>query len=428
VTKRPRRSLAAPVIVGGYAASVAAGALLYHLNHSAQRDLSGAVSNLVAYTTFTAMGTLIIARRPGHRIGWLFSAIGLSATLAVLAEEYAKYTLVTSPGSLPFGFAAAWMTNWLWAPSVVLPTTFLLLLFPDGHLASRRWRPVAWLAAGILATVLVANALAPGPLDSFPRFANPLGIDLLGGVLDRVLALAGALYLGVTASCVAAVVVRFRRSRGEERQQLKWFAYAAGLLLIFLLLNVLAGDPNNLFFGVGLTLFPLATGIAVLRYRLYDIDRLISRTLVYGLLTALLAGIYGGAVLVLGQVFGGVGGIRRAGWWPAPLWRWRRCSSRCAAGSRPRWIGASTGAASTLLGPSRHSASGCAMRSTWTCFQPNSSPSWIRRCSPLPFRCGSSHQPRLGRAAEGHQQADLTQLDPCMPCSFGLLPHPRSEP
>jgi hypothetical protein len=190
----------------------------------------------------------------------------------------------------------------------VLPTTFLLLLFPDGHLASRRWRPVAWLAAGILATVLVANALAPGPLDSFPRFANPLGIDLLGGVLDRVLALAGALYLGVTASCVAAVVVRFRRSRGEERQQLKWFAYAAGLLLIFLLLNVLAGDPNNLFFGVGLTLFPLATGIAVLRYRLYDIDRLISRTLVYGLLTALLAGIYGGAVLVLGQVFGGVGG------------------------------------------------------------------------------------------------------------------------
>jgi MFS family permease len=308
VTKQPRRSLAAPVIVGGYAASVAAGALLYHLNHSAQRDLSGAVSNLVAYTTFTAMGTLIIARRPGHRIGWLFSAIGLSATLAVLAEEYAKYTLVTSPGSLPFGFAAAWTTNWLWAPSVVLPTTFLLLLFPDGHLASRRWRPVAWLAAGILATVLVANALAPGPLDSFPRFANPLGIDLLGGVLDGVLALAGALYLGVTASCVAAVVVRFRRSRGEERQQLKWFAYAAGLLLIFLLLNVLAGDPNNLFFGVGLTLFPLATGIAVLRYRLYDIDRLISRTLVYGLLTALLAGIYGGAVLVLGQVFGGVGG------------------------------------------------------------------------------------------------------------------------
>jgi hypothetical protein len=286
MTTRPRRSLAARVILGGYAGSVAVGALLYHLNHSAQRDLPGAVSNLVAYTTFTAMGALIIARRPGHVIGWLFSAIGLSATLTVLAEEYAKYALITSPGSLPFGFAAAWMSNWLWAPSVVLPTSFLLLLFPDGQLPSRRWRPVAWLAAGILATLLVANALDPGPLNGLPRFANPLEIDLLGGVLDGVLALAGPLYLGVTASCVAAVVVRFRRSYGEERQQLKWFAYAAGLLLVFLLLNVLARDPNNLFFGVGLTLFPLATGIAVLRYRLYDIDRLISRTLVYGLLTA----------------------------------------------------------------------------------------------------------------------------------------------
>jgi hypothetical protein len=307
VTTRPRRSLAALVILGGYGASVAVGALLYHLNDSAQRDLPGAVANLVAYTTFTVMGSLIIARRPGQVLGWLFSAIGLSATLAVLAEEYAKYALVTSPESLPFGLAAAWASNWLWAPSVVLPTSLLLLLFPDGQLPSRRWRPVAWTAAGILATVMVANALAPGPLDSLPQFANPLGIDPLAGVLAGVLALASLLFLIVTTCCVVAVAVRFRRSGGDERQQLKWFAYAAGLLLGFLLLNQLASDPNNLFFGVGLTLFPLATGIAVLRYRLYDIDRLISRTLVYGLLTALLAGLYGGLVLVLGQVFGGVG-------------------------------------------------------------------------------------------------------------------------
>jgi hypothetical protein len=122
-----------------------------------------------------------------------------------------------------------------------------------------------------------------------------------------VIAAVGPLYLIVTASCVAAVIVRFRWSRGDERQQLKWFAYAAGLLLGFLLLNALAGGPNNLFFGIGLTLFPLATGIAVLRYRLYDIDRIINRTLVYGLLTALLGGVYAGAVLVLGDMFGGIG-------------------------------------------------------------------------------------------------------------------------
>jgi hypothetical protein len=120
-----------------------------------------------------------------------------------------------------------------------------------------------------------------------------------------VIAAVGPLYLIVTASCVAAVIVRFRWSRGDERQQLKWFAYAAGLLLGFLLLN--AGEPSNLFFGIGLALFPLATGIAVLRYRLYDIDRIINRTLVYGLLTALLGGVYAGAVLVLGDMFGGIG-------------------------------------------------------------------------------------------------------------------------
>jgi hypothetical protein len=174
VTTRPGRSLAALAILGGYGASVAVGAVLYHLNHSAHRDLPGAVSNLVAYTTFMAMGSLIVARRPGQVIGWLFSAIGLSATLSVLAEEYAKYALVTSPGALPFGLTAAWASNWLWVPSVLLPTSFLLLLFPDGQLPSRRWRPLAWLATAVTAMGMLALALVPGPLDSLPQFANPL--------------------------------------------------------------------------------------------------------------------------------------------------------------------------------------------------------------------------------------------------------------
>jgi hypothetical protein len=392
VTTRPRRLLAALVILGGYAISVAVGALLYFLNHSAQRDLPGAVSNLVAYTTFTVMGSLIIARRPGHVIGWLLSTIGLAATLTVLAEEYAKYTLVTLPGSLSFGFTAAWVSNWLWAPSVLLPTSFLLLLFPDGQLPSQRWRPVAWLAAGILATVMIANALVPGPLNSVPQFANPLGIELLADVLNAILVVVGPLYLSVIATCVVAVVLRFRRSRGDERQQLKWFAYAAGLLLVFLVLNVQAGDPSNLFFGVGLTLFPLATGIAVLRYRLYDIDRLISRTLVYGLLSALLGAVYVGVVLVLGQLFGGI------------------------AEEPPSWVVASaTLAAAALFQPARRRIQQMVdrrfnrrrynaaqtieafttrlhRRSTSTHYRPNCWPWSTTRCSRQRRHCGFDHR------------------------------------
>jgi hypothetical protein len=179
---------------------------------------------------------------------------------------------------------------------------------------------------------------------------------------------AGLFILLVLLIAVAFVslVVRFRRSRGEERQQLKWFTYAGGLLPLALLGDFLPAPVGDLVFGVVIVFLPVAAGIAILRYRLYDIDRLINRTLVYGLLTALLAGVYAGAVLVLGRCSAGWGGIRRAGWWLARPWPSRRCSSRPAAASKEWWIGASTGASSMQSGRLRRSASGCGTRSTWT--------------------------------------------------------------
>jgi hypothetical protein len=188
---------------------------------------------------------------------------------------------------------------------------FTLLVFPTGRLLSARWRPIAWLTAAITATVVALGALAPTlNLGERTKLRNPVGLaaipnperGALGPVLFGVL-------LGCTGAAVVSLVLRFRRSQGVERQQLKWFTYAGVLGFAWLVVDPVLPDVAlfQLVSGLTTALVPVAAGIAVLRYRLYDIDRLINRTLVYGLLTALLAGVYAGAVLVLGQAFGGVG-------------------------------------------------------------------------------------------------------------------------
>jgi len=177
-------------------------------------------------------------------------------------------------------------------------------LFPTGRSLSPRWRPVTWLAVGLTAAYTGAGALAPSlQLPTGRTVANPIGvagIDQDRGLLGAVLS---GLVLVVLAAAILSLVVRFRRSRGVERQQLKWFTYAGALVLLAPLSNALIGNVSY----VLVLALPVAVGVAVLRYRLYDIDRLINRTVVYGLLTALLGGVYAGVVLVLGQVFGGVG-------------------------------------------------------------------------------------------------------------------------
>jgi hypothetical protein len=282
-------------------------------NGNFQREPGFNLAMVLAFTAFMVVGAVIVAHRPGNAVGWIFSAIGLLSSAGVLGMEYAEYAYVTRPGSLPGAGLAASIAQWFWFPLLGLSLVFTPLLFPTGRLLSARWRPVAVVAAVGTAMVTVLVALQPTFRLQNEAYTvrNPIGLagipdpeeDVLGAVLFGLL-------LGCMAAAVASVVLRFRRSRGGERQQLKWFTYAAALMAVsFLLTGSLlpAGPVTDVAFGLGFALVPVAAGIAILRYRLYDIDRLINRTLVYGLLTALLGGVYASVVLVLGQLFGGVG-------------------------------------------------------------------------------------------------------------------------
>jgi hypothetical protein len=268
--------------------------------------------DLVFGLAFSTVGVVIALRRPSNPIGWLFGAAGLVFAVVGFAGQYATYAVLSRPGS-PLGPEAAWLTQWLW-PSSLGTIACVFLLFPDGQLLSPRWRPMLWLAASGPAIAAIGFALDPGPLTEFAVVDNPFGLEAAGAVLELIgsvgmlglwLALLGA---------GASLVLRFRRARGEQRQQLKWVAYAAGLEAITMAASIGSflrwGTSFPILVGLsvfGLVAIPVATAVAILRYRLYAIDRLINRTLVYGLLTALLGGVYAGAVLVGGHLFGGVG-------------------------------------------------------------------------------------------------------------------------
>jgi hypothetical protein len=260
----------------------------------------------MAFTACLVVGCLILARRPGNVIGWIFTAVGLLTMAAALTENYAKYAYA-HPGSLPGPLVAAWVFNWIWGPLIVLVLVFPLLLFPTGRSLSPRWRPVTWLAVGLTAALTVLGMLRPSLYVSDElSIANPIGVAGLDFETAPLSTILNGLVLCLLAAAAVSLVVRFRRSRGVERQQLKWFTYAGALVLLIPLIGFVVPSLANAAFVLVLAL-PIAVGIAILRHRLYDIDRLINRTLVYGLLTALLAGVYALVVLVLGQLFGGIG-------------------------------------------------------------------------------------------------------------------------
>jgi hypothetical protein len=269
-------------------------------------------SLLLAFAAFMVVGAVIVAHRPGNAVGWIFSAIGLLTATGALATEYAAYAARTRPGMSPGVILAAWYSSWWWFPTLVGVLVFTPLVFPTGRLLSARWRPVAIVAAVGTAAIVTLSVLQPTLQDEDHPVPNPIG---LAGVPDPEEGALGAILFGLLGLCAAAgvvsVVLRFRRSQGVERQQLKWFTYAATLLVLFLLLSDYLFPQSGVvevLYGLVVALVPIAAGIAILRYRLYDIDRLINRTLVYGTLTALLGAVYAAAVLVGGQVFGGVGG------------------------------------------------------------------------------------------------------------------------
>ncbi|MFL6223036.1 MAG: hypothetical protein ACJ75K_09460 [Actinomycetes bacterium] len=294
-------------LLAAWTAVVAVLVTLSAVNGTFRPDaLTDSVPLLLAFATFLVVGALIVGHRPENAVGWIFAAIALLAVAGALAEEYATFA---SAHRLAGGVLAAWFASWAWYPTVALVLLFTPLLFPDGRPPSPRWRPVAWLAGATTAAFVVLAAVQPTLELGAGRVANPIGVAAVGNPEDNVPGLVLLDLIGVlVVAAVVSLVVRFRRSRGDERLQLKWFTYACALLPLLVLGDRLPDPLANLLFAVVVSFLPVAAGVAVLRYRLYEIDRLINRTVVYGLVTVLLAGVYAGLVLVLGQRSGGVAG------------------------------------------------------------------------------------------------------------------------
>jgi hypothetical protein len=261
---------------------------------------------------FAVVGALIAARRPGHRIGWLL----LIGTLSIASAQFAWTYVLYKPdggGSLPGRAVIGWVGNWIPWPALA---AFLLLLlwFPDGQPPSPRWRPIGWAIVAYCAVVMVFLALYP-VLISAPELDNPFALSGAAGTVMRKLqasSVVSAVGTALVLASASAPLVRFRRARATQRQQLKWFASAVALLVCISALQSfpLPGwlhDLSGVLVVAAVWGIAAAIGIAVLRYRLYDIDRIVNRTLVYGLLTALLGGVYAAMVLLLGQLFGRIG-------------------------------------------------------------------------------------------------------------------------
>jgi hypothetical protein len=277
--------------------------------HPGRPDLWLFVAFLVlAATSFATVGALICARQPRHPIGWMFCATGVIIVLLLASGAFADYTLLTKPGALPGGAVAAWLNVVLPWPLEYLSGPLLLLLFPTGHLLSRRWRPVLWFATSGLALVVLGSALQPGRVsEAWPSASNPFGVPL-PGLLERARQI-GLLAIAVSSlASIVSLLRRLRRARGAERQQIKWVAYVAALIGVGIggsfFLDPL-GDVADLAFMLGilaLALFPGAVGLAILRHRLYDIDRIINRTLVYALLSGSLGLVYIASVVLFQRI------------------------------------------------------------------------------------------------------------------------------
>jgi len=294
-----------------------ASVVLYVFVRSSQEgpSTSDALSELlilVSFLAFPIVGALIASRHPKNPVGWICLAIGLFWMLIFLGDSI--------PGTGPYPVTIAALTQATWIPPVGLLGIYLILLFPDGKLPSRRWRPLAWLSGVVMVLASLGITFAPGPLEGHPGVRNPFGLEALGHpwVATAVFIVLLLLPLCMVASALS-LVLRYRRSRGEEREQIKWIAFAAtvvGLLYLIAMVSSLTfsgpwgGAGTPLWLGLlqqaALATFsavPIAVGFAVLNYRLYEIDLIINRTLVYGTLTITLVVLYFGGIVVLQRIF-----------------------------------------------------------------------------------------------------------------------------
>jgi hypothetical protein len=306
----------------GFALALVLAALAFVvLNRSTPGTTESPVADAIfgtALLTFPTVGALVASRRPENSIGWIFAGLGVTFAIAAFAGEYAVYALLTEPGSLPAGEAMAWLQSWLFLAPLILAGTLLLLLFPNGHLPSRRWLPVLWFALVGIALGLIGEMFTPHVLEGFESVENPYAVGGAGAenVLEWVANVAFIVMFGAIVASAVSLVVRFRRARGLERQQLKWVASAAGLVgvafasgpLLFWWLGDVGDAGWEPFLLFSVAAIPVAAGIAILRYRLYEIDRIVNRAVVYGAATAGLAGLYFGLVVALQQIFSSFAG------------------------------------------------------------------------------------------------------------------------
>jgi hypothetical protein len=278
-------------------------------------------AGLVLGVWLTALGTvgaLVAARRPRNPIGWLLLSSATLISLFLFGDAYASYSLELGHGPLPLDRFMAWLTLWVAVPGFGA-FIFVFLLFPDGRVLSPRWRWLVWLGIAGLCAVVLGLAIRPGPIDSVPILDNPLGIQEAAGLARFLTEGPGGLLDGaVVLAAVLSLILRIRRSRGMQRQQMRWFVFSVVMfVVVFLAAQILwavveepeSGGPADTFgflaIMLSLIFIPVSMGIGILRHRLYDIDTVVNKTLVYGGLTAILALAYVGSVVALQNVIPG---------------------------------------------------------------------------------------------------------------------------
>jgi hypothetical protein len=258
---------------------------------------------------FSTVGAIVASRRSENLVGWLLCLYGLVQSISHVSAQYAIYALLAHPNSLPAGEAMAWVSSWL-LPIIIGFSVFFILLFPTGRLPSRRWRWVTWLTVAFILVGAISGAFSSGPVDGLGPIRNPLSMEGFSNVYNSILFTMVGTFLLVAAA--SSVFMRLRRAIGVERQQIKWVAYAGALAASASLLNYTIVEATDVrwleLVGkvpalVGILGIPTAVGIAILRYRLYDIDLLINRTLVYGALSAVLILVYVGGIVLLQSIF-----------------------------------------------------------------------------------------------------------------------------
>jgi hypothetical protein len=260
------------------------------------------ISLLIAFMLFATTGALIVSRRPGNVIGWIFCAIGIGTATTFLGPSYARYALSSNPGSLPAGTYVLWIQSWVWMVNLGLFAGFPLV-FPTGRLLSRRWRVAAVIAILGPAFTSCAAAFTPGRLDSEFLVTNPFGISSAESFLGWVDLVGVVFFFTTVVLSIASIVLRYRRSHGVERQQMKWFLLAVACAPALVIMDELAGNvTGEVGFAIALGMLPAAVGIAILRYRLYEIDRIVSRTIAYALLSASLVLVYVIGVFGIGDL------------------------------------------------------------------------------------------------------------------------------